>query len=92
MPARIAIDIDSTLHHYWDQIEAIAQRDYGVALPYAEQTQWGITTMPQEDLHACVKLTHTEEYILAAEPYPHAVGVVVDGAHRHIGPFTGTPP
>jgi uncharacterized HAD superfamily protein len=88
MPTRIAIDIDSTLHHYWDQIEAIAQREYGVALPYADQREWGITTIPHDQLHACVKLTHSEEYILAAEPYPDAVETVTkwheDGHWIHI--------
>ena len=31
---RIAIDIDSTLHHYWDQLEEIAHRRFGVTIPY----------------------------------------------------------
>ena len=26
---RIAVDIDSTLHHYWDQLSAVAKRRYG---------------------------------------------------------------
>ena len=30
---RIAIDIDSTLHHYWDQLEEIANRRFGVDDP-----------------------------------------------------------
>ena len=29
----IAIDIDSTLHHYWDQLSDAAQRRFGIALP-----------------------------------------------------------
>ena len=41
---RIAIDIDSTLHHYWDQLEEIAQRRFGVEIPYAEQTCGRSTT------------------------------------------------
>ena len=41
--ARIALDIDSTLHHYWDLLERIAMERFGVALPYAEQRDWGIT-------------------------------------------------
>ena len=40
---RIAIDIDSTLHHYWDLLAAVAQRRFGVAIPYAEQVVWGST-------------------------------------------------
>jgi uncharacterized HAD superfamily protein len=74
--ARIAIDIDSTLHHYWDQLESIAKRRYGVALPYAEQRDWGITALEPHELHECVTETHTEDYILAAEPYPGAVETV----------------
>ena len=31
---RFAIDIDSTLHPYWDQLAEIAKRRYGVDLPY----------------------------------------------------------
>ena len=34
---RIAIDIDSTLHHYWDLLSAAARRRFGVDLPYEEQ-------------------------------------------------------
>ncbi|MEA2481941.1 MAG: uncharacterized protein QOJ07_3863 [Thermoleophilaceae bacterium] len=74
--ARIAIDIDSTLHPYWDQLEAIAQRRFGVALPYAEQRTWGITQLEDEQLAECIRETHSEEHILAAEPYPGAVETV----------------
>jgi 5'(3')-deoxyribonucleotidase len=74
--ARIAIDIDSTLHPYWDQLEAIAERRYGVKLPYAEQRTWGITQLPEEQLRACVVETHEDRNILAAQPYPGAVETV----------------
>ena len=40
---RIAIDIDSTLHHYWDAASAAAKRRFGVELPYEEQFDWAIT-------------------------------------------------
>ena len=63
--ARIALDIDSTLHHYWDLLERIAQERYGVALPYAEQRDWGITALEREQLIACVEETHTDENIEA---------------------------
>ena len=43
--ARIALDIDSTLHDYWDLLDGIARCRYGVALPYEEQRQWGITAL-----------------------------------------------
>jgi uncharacterized protein len=72
---RIAIDIDSTLHHYWDQFEEAAMRRFGVALPYAQQA-WEIDLLRPEQVRACVAETHREERILAAEPYPQAVETV----------------
>ncbi len=42
---RIAIDIDSTLHHYWDRLSDAARRRFGVDLPYEEQLDWGITRL-----------------------------------------------
>ena len=72
---RIAIDIDSTLHHYWDQFEAAAKRRFGVELPYAEQL-WHIDRLRPEQVRACVEETHSDEQILAAEPYPGAVETV----------------
>jgi uncharacterized protein len=74
--SRIAIDIDSTLHHYWDLLDRIAQERFGVELPYAEQKTWGITTLEDEQLVECVRETHTNQNILAAEPYPDAVETV----------------
>ncbi len=74
--ARIAIDIDSTLHHYWDLLERIAKERYGIALPYAEQHGWGITVLEQDQVAACIAETHSEENILGAEPYPGAVETV----------------
>jgi len=73
---RIAIDIDSTLHPYWDHMEAIARRRFGVALPYDEQITWGITTLKPEQVRAIVEETHTEKVVLAGEPYPGAVETV----------------
>ena len=72
----IAIDIDSTLHHYWDQLSDAAQRRFGIALPYEEQVTWGITLLRPEQVRACVAETHTEARVLAAEPYPGAVEAV----------------
>jgi uncharacterized protein len=74
--ARIALDIDSTLHHYWDLIDRISQERYGVELPYEEQTDWGITLLERDQLIACVEETHSEENVLSAEPYPGAVETV----------------
>jgi hypothetical protein len=73
---KIAIDIDSTLHHYWDQLAAAAKRRFGVTLPYDMQDTWGIALLRPEQLRACVAETHREAAVLAAEPYPGAVEAV----------------
>jgi uncharacterized HAD superfamily protein len=70
---RIAVDIDSTLHHYWDLLSAIARRRFGVELAYDEQLTWGITVLEPEQVHECVTESHRPEHVLAAEPYPGAV-------------------
>jgi FMN phosphatase YigB (HAD superfamily) len=75
---RIAIDIDSTLHHYWDQLDAVAQRRFGVALPYAEQATWEIGLLEPEQVRAAVAETHEDRQVLAAVPYPGAVEAVRD--------------
>lgn len=75
---RIAIDIDSTLHHYWDTLSAIALRRFGIELPYEEQFTWGITRLRPEQLELCIAESHTDESILAGVPYPGAVRTVSD--------------
>jgi beta-phosphoglucomutase-like phosphatase (HAD superfamily) len=74
--ARIALDIDSTLHHYWDLLGRIARERFGVELPYEEQRDWGITALERDALVHCVEETHSDENIAAAEPYPGAVETV----------------
>jgi uncharacterized HAD superfamily protein len=73
---RIAIDIDSTLHHYWDRLSDAALRRFGIDLPYEEQLDWGITRLRHDQLHLCIQETHCEKAILAGEPYPDAVATV----------------
>ena len=73
---RIAIDIDSTLHHYWNVLSDAARRRFGIDLPYEEQLDWGITRLRPDQLHLCIQETHCEEAILAGEPYPRAVETV----------------
>lgn len=75
-PMRIAIDIDSTLHHYWDVLSDAALRRFGIELPYDEQVTWGITRLRDEQLRCVIEETHCDETILAAEPYPGAVETV----------------
>jgi uncharacterized protein len=73
---RLAIDIDSTLHHYWDQLAAIAKRRFGVELPYDEQIVWEIERLRPEQLRVCVAETHAAKHVLAATPYPGAVEAI----------------
>jgi beta-phosphoglucomutase-like phosphatase (HAD superfamily) len=73
---KIAIDIDSTLHHYWGDLEAAARRRFGVSLPYEHQVSWQIAQLRPEQLKACIDETHADKTVLAAEPYPGAVEVV----------------
>ena len=73
---RIAIDIDSTLHHYWDVLSEAARRRFGIDLPYEEQLDWGITRLRPEQLQCCIDETHSEAAILAGRPYPGAVETV----------------
>jgi FMN phosphatase YigB (HAD superfamily) len=73
---RIAVDIDSTLHDYWDVLSEISVRRFGVELPYEEQLTWGLTRLRPEQLALCVKESYSEERILASVPYPGAVEAV----------------
>jgi hypothetical protein len=73
---RIAIDIDSTLHHYWDILSEVSVRRFGIELPYAEQFTWGITRLRPEQLELCIEESHSDERILAGTPYPGAVQTV----------------
>jgi uncharacterized protein len=73
---RIAIDIDSTLHHYWDVLSDAARRRFGIELPYEEQFTWGITRLRPEQLECCIAETHCDKVILAGRPYPGAVEAV----------------
>ena len=73
---RIAIDIDSTLHHYWDILSEVSVRRFGIELPYDEQFTWGITRLRADQLELCIEESHTDERILAGAPYPGAVEAV----------------
>jgi hypothetical protein len=73
---RIALDIDSTLHHYWDLLAELSQRRFGVHLPYEEQRGWGIDRLEPAQLKALIEESHSDENIETAEPYPHAVETV----------------
>ncbi len=73
---RIAIDIDSTLHHYWDTFRELIRERTGIDLPYEDQTDWHVTKVPTATLREIVLETHQPVHVLAAEPYPGAVETV----------------
>jgi uncharacterized HAD superfamily protein len=73
---RIAIDIDSTLYHYWDLFSLLARRRFGVTLPYEEQVTYDVSPLRQEQLAALVSETHRSEHILSATPYDGAVETI----------------
>jgi uncharacterized protein len=73
---RIAIDVDSTLHHYWDVLSEISLRRFGIELPYEEQFTWGITRLRPDQLELCIQESHSDELILAGRPYPDAVDTI----------------
>jgi uncharacterized HAD superfamily protein len=73
---RVAVDIDSTLHPYWDTLAAVAKKRFGVDLPYDRQTIWDIDVLRPEQVRAAVEETHRPEHIRAAMPYPEAVETV----------------
>lgn len=74
--ARIALDIDSTLHPYWDILQRVANERYGVDLPYEQQRDWNIGALERDALVHCVEETHSDVNIAAGTPYPDAVETV----------------
>ena len=74
--ARIALDIDSTLHPYWDLLQRVVRERYGVELPYEDQREWGISALERDAVIHCVEETHSDENILAGVPYDGAVEIV----------------
>jgi uncharacterized HAD superfamily protein len=73
---RIALDIDSTLHHYWDLLDDLSQRHFGIPLPYEQQVGWGIHQLEPEQLRQLIAESHSDENIETAEPYPEAVQTI----------------
>jgi FMN phosphatase YigB (HAD superfamily) len=77
---RLAIDIDSTLHPYWDQLAALARRRYGVELPYETQATWAIDRLAPEPYPGAVEAIahwHAQGHFIhitshrAADAHPH---------------------
>jgi len=76
--ARIALDVDSTLHDYWPLFRRVVLERHGLDLPYEEQREWGTTLLPRDQVVACIEETHSDVNILGAEPYPGAVETVAE--------------
>ncbi len=74
--ARIALDIDSTLHPYWDLLQRVVRERHGLELPYEEQYEWGISALDRATVVDCIEETHSDENIAAGVPYPGAVDTV----------------
>lgn len=73
---RIGIDIDSTLHNYWDQFSAIVLERHGIHLPYEGQETWHIEQLSPEEVSEVIAATHSEPHISDAVPYEGAVGTI----------------
>jgi len=73
---RIGIDIDSTLHHYWDPFSAEVLERHGIHLPYEEQETWHIEGLTGEQVSEIVAATHADPHVSDAVPYEGAVEAV----------------
>ena len=52
---RIAIDIDSTLHHYWDVLSRAASAASASTSRTSQQLTWGITRLKPRQVQACAR-------------------------------------
>jgi uncharacterized protein len=96
----VAIDIDSTLHPYWEQFARAARKRFGVELPYSEQVTWEVPELRPEQFETVIADTHKPEAILAAKPFPGAVETIRAWheaghqihvvSHRHAGAADAT--
>lgn len=73
---RIAIDIDSTLHDYWQLFSKLARKRFGIALDYEHQITYEIDRLRPEQLAALTAESHAAVHVLDAVPYAGAVEVV----------------
>ncbi|MBU6336415.1 MAG: hypothetical protein KGR19_01190 [Acidobacteria bacterium] len=73
---RIGIDIDSTLHHYWDSFSGEVLERHGIHLPYEEQETWHIEGLSPEEVSEIVAATHSGAHVSDAVPYAGAVEAV----------------
>lgn len=76
MTARIAIDIDSTIHHYWDTLSDVCRDEFGLELPTAERFVRGDTVLSAQQIEHAVAVSQSDRYVLAAKPYAGAVETI----------------
>lgn len=72
----VAIDVDSTLHDYWEQFSAAAMALHGVELPYADQRAWAVDALTGDQVRQVVEITHDDERITQAVAYPGAAEAI----------------
>lgn len=72
----VAIDVDSTLHDYWEQFSAAAMELHGVDLPYAAQLAWRVDALSPAQVRDVVEATHTDDVIAAGVVYPGAARAI----------------
>lgn len=72
----VAIDVDSTLHDYWEQFRVAALELHGVHLPYEEQTDWGVQVLSRPQVAEVIEHTHRDEQVSAGVPYSGAADVI----------------
>jgi uncharacterized HAD superfamily protein len=72
----VAIDVDSTLHDYWQQFSAAAMALHGVDLPYAAQQAWRVDALTPQQLSEVVAQTHEDERIAEAVAYDGAAEAI----------------
>ena len=72
----VAIDVDSTLHDYWEQFRHAALELHGVDLPYEDQTDWSVDALTRPQLASVIEQTHDDIRIAEAIPYEGAADVI----------------
>ena len=73
---RIAIDIDSTLHHYWDVLSRRRQAPLRHRAALRGAVHWGITRLRPSSSRVCVDETPRRRGDPRGRPYPGAVETV----------------
>ncbi len=64
---RIAIDIDSTLHHYWDVLSEVSVAAFRSGAPLRGAVHLGDHRLREEQLALCIEESHSDEQILVKQ-------------------------